>query len=69
MKTTPETATGLRVDITILCETEEEILSHLSAMRAELKKQLKEKPEITHCIQIEDSNCYGEHLMVINLDR
>lgn len=69
MKATKETATGLRVDITILCETEEEILTHLSHIRAEIKKELKAKPEITHTIEIEDSNCYGEHLCVINLDK
>jgi hypothetical protein len=69
MKATTETATGLRVDITIECETEQEVISHLQAMLKEYKAHLKETPEIKHTIQIHDQNCYGEHLMIINLDK
>lgn len=69
MKATPETATGLRVDINIICETEEEILTHLQAIRKEIKARLKEEHEIKYCWQFEDQNCYGEHLVVINLDK
>ena len=69
MKATPETATGLRVDIIIECETEDEIFSHLSVIRSQIKKKLKSiNNEVTETVQLEDSNCYGNHTVIINLD-
>lgn len=70
MKATPETATGLRVDIVIECETEDEILSHISVIRQQIKNKLKQiNNEVTQTIQLEDSNCYGNHTVIINLDK
>jgi hypothetical protein len=70
MKATPETATGLRADIVIECETEQELLSHLTVIRQQVKKKLREiNNEITDTIILEDSNCYGDHTVVINLDK
>jgi hypothetical protein len=70
MKATPQTATGLRVDIVIECETEDQILSHLSMIRKQIKDKLKAiNNEVMDTIHIEDSNCYGDHTVIINLDK
>ena len=70
MKATPETATGLRVDIVIECEEENEILAHLDVIRAQIKNKFKEiNNEVKDTIQLEDSNCYGDHTVIINLDK
>jgi hypothetical protein len=70
MKATPSTATGLRVDIVIECETEDEIFSHLAKIREQIKVKLKTiNNEVTETIQLEDSNCYGDHTVIINLDK
>lgn len=70
MKATPQTATGLRVDIVIECETEYEIFSHLYAIAEQLRKRLQQtNNEVIETIQIEDSNCYGDHTVIINLDK
>ncbi len=61
-----KTATGLRVDIVIECETEEEILSHLAKITKQVKDKLKAiNNEVTKTIQLEDSNCYGDHTVII----
>jgi len=70
MKATPETATGLRVDIVIECETEDEVLSHLRVIQKQIKAKYREtNNEVKGTIQLEDSNCYGDHTVIINLDK
>ncbi len=64
-----KTQIGFRVSIEIVCETEQEILTHLSVIRAAVKKQLKKDgDEFLKDKIFEDSNCYGEHTAIIRLD-
>lgn len=48
---------------------EDEILSHLQVIQKQIKAKLKQiNNEVTKTIQLEDSNCYGDHTVIINLD-
>lgn len=66
-KVTTKTTVGIRVDIVIECETEEEILTHLSVIRGQIRKKLKTVGEVNKPILLEDSNCYGSHNIIISL--
>ena len=56
------------INIRIECSDYDEILTHLSVIRSEIKKKRNEiefeSDELT-TIKIEDSNCYGYHLVEI----
>jgi hypothetical protein len=63
-------STGFEVDICIYCESEELILTHLSVIRAQVKKEIKRRNgeidlEKDETILITDENCYGEHSLTI----
>lgn len=62
-----ETITGIKIEINIECETEDEILAHLSVIRQTIKKHLRKNPEITQPVRFTDENCYGEHVVEIGL--
>lgn len=65
------TQIGFEVNIIINCETEEEILSHLSAIRSRFKKELRKLPNgIPDGVDMEwdDDNCYGSHVVRIEPD-
>ena len=55
------TQIGFKVSIEINCETEEEILSHLSVIRREVKKIAKKGIPDGLDVQFDDNNCYGTH--------
>jgi hypothetical protein len=57
--------TGLHAKIEILCETEQELLTHLSVIRANIKKQMRRTPEFDRAKIWEDQNCYGSHLVKV----
>lgn len=61
---------GLKMGIEVHCETEEELLSHLSAIRATLKKKLNcmVNGEIVKPLNFGDNNCYGTHDVVVTED-
>lgn len=67
-----ETITGFKVSIEIHCETENEIVAHLHAIKSNLLKHLRRKDvagEITVVpLKFEDNNCYGHHDVVIDFD-
>lgn len=54
---------GLKMRIQINCETEQELLNHLSVIRATLKKKLNcmIDGEIVKPVRFGDNNCYGTH--------
>lgn len=63
-------STGFKVYISISCETEEEILTHMSIARQQIKSVIrKNKGELElkerEVIKLEDSNCYGDHTVTI----
>jgi hypothetical protein len=63
-------STGFEIDICIYCETEQEILTHLSVIRSQVKKEIRRrKGEIDlnkdEVITITDEACYGEHSLTI----
>lgn len=62
------TQVGFKVSITIECETEEEIIAHLTAIRKEAKKHLKNGVPDGIDLQWEDNNCYGTHQVKIDPD-
>jgi hypothetical protein len=54
------------IEININCETEEEILAHLSEIRKEVKSEIrKQKGELTTPATIEESKYYGDHTINI----
>lgn len=62
------TQIGFKVSITINCETEEEIIAHLTTIRKEAKKHLKVgKGGVPDGLDLQwdDNNCYGTHDVVI----
>lgn len=65
------TQIGFKVSITIECETEKEIIAHLTAIRKEAKKHLKvNKGGIPDGLDLiwDDNNCYGTHEVKIEPD-
>jgi hypothetical protein len=55
----PEEAHGIFVQIRICCESEDELLTHLSVIRNEVKRVLKFENEVKRNITFADDNCYG----------
>lgn len=54
------------IEINIDCEDEKELLSHLSVIRQQIKKEWKSQGEyIKVPATLEDSNCYGNHTVNI----
>ena len=65
-KPTKSVTTGLHVEIKIYCDDEKEVLSHLSVIRRDLKREIKkQKGEIKVPMDFEDSNCYGDHTVIV----
>lgn len=62
------TQIGFKVLITINCETEEEILTHLSVIRKEVKKIAKKGIPNGLDVEFNDDNCYGTHEVRIEPD-
>jgi hypothetical protein len=63
----PEEAHGIVVDVRIVCETEDELLTHLSVIRGEVKRVLKYENEVKRRVTYIDDNCYGSHSVEIDL--
>jgi hypothetical protein len=63
----PEEVNGIIADIRICCETEEELLTHLSVVRNEVKRVLKYENEVHRKVDFIDENCYGSHSVEIDL--
>jgi len=59
----------MRVKILINCETESEILVHLSVIRSSIKAKLKANGEFTMDQKFTDVNCYGDHEAYIELGK
>jgi len=63
---------GFQINIQINCETEQEILTHLSVIRSNLKKYINRGDvagEISVVpVHFEDENCYGSHEVNIIAD-
>ena len=56
----------MQIEISINCETEQELLNHLSAIRLSIKREIrKQKGEFKTPATLEGSNCYGEHTINI----
>jgi hypothetical protein len=55
----------MKVRIDIECDDTTELLSHLSAIRAEAKRQLKGIDEPEKEIEWTDNNCYSIHHLTI----
>jgi len=67
-----KTQTGFQINVQINCETEQEILTHLSVIRSNIKKYLN-RPDNAGEISVlpvnfEDNNCYGTHEVNIIAD-
>lgn len=59
----------MKATITIECDDEQELFAHLSVIRQEVKKEVKKQNgEITKKARIYDSNCYGQHLIIVKPD-
>lgn len=56
--------------IVINCEDEREMFLHLTKIREQVKKHFKKNDDqITGRIEFKDSNCYGDHVAIIDLDK
>lgn len=58
----------MRISIEIECDTIGEIQAHLTCLRDQVKKEMKKQKlmlddELPLDIELEDSNCYGEHIL------
>lgn len=54
------------IEITINCEDEQELLSHLSIIRMKVKGEIKSQGgELIVPATLEDENCYGSHAVNI----
>jgi len=54
------------IEITINCETEDEIFSHLTKIRRQIKSEIKKQGgELSYPNTLEDSNCYGTHDVIL----
>ena len=53
----------MKVTISIDCEDERELLTHLSVIRQQVKKEFKklDKEPEQDVVRFSDSNCYGNH--------
>lgn len=61
----------MKTKIEIDCDNGNELIAHLSVITKQIKAKIKEakKISIKTPIRIEDSNCYGEHIVTItNVD-
>jgi hypothetical protein len=61
-----KTQIGFKVQITIDCEDEREIIAHITAIRKELKKLEKKGIPDGVDVYFDDSNCYGTHEVKID---
>lgn len=62
------TQIGFKVSITIECETENEIIAHLTAIRKEVKSRTRKGIPGGIDLQWDDNNCYGTHEVKIGPD-
>jgi hypothetical protein len=52
----------MKIKIEINCEDDDEVLTHLTVIRAALKKRFKRDPEGNNdSYSFTDNNCYGTH--------
>lgn len=57
----------MQVEITINCEDEKDLMVHLSAIRQQIRQEVKNQSgQIRDAVKLEDSNCYGAHNIIIN---
>ena len=56
---------GVNVNIHIACDSLEELLTHLSVIRSQIKKQAINKEGYAEW-KVMDNNCYGTHVAQIN---
>lgn len=56
----------MMIEITINCEDEQELLSHLSVIRRNVKREIKSQSgKLIVPATLEDNNCYGSHTVNI----
>jgi hypothetical protein len=57
----------MKAKITISCDDEEQLLTHLRIIIKEIKQNMKiNQGELLPKTKIEDNNCYGYHLVNIS---
>lgn len=54
----------MKVTIEIYCDDKGELLQHIKSIRSEIKK-LSESDFDSDLIEINDCNCYGSHVVII----
>lgn len=63
----------MKIRIDIECETISEFYAHLSTLQLDIKKQTKKlklnplQDEFPKTVELDDSNCYGDHTVKIKL--
>jgi hypothetical protein len=55
----------MKITIEIECDDYTDLMNHLSVIRMQIRAALKDKP-VDHSETVEDSNCYGNHIIKIN---
>lgn len=53
------------VKIDIDCETWDEVFTHLSVIRGQIRKTKNKNPSPKRLVVLEDDNCYGSHMVRI----
>lgn len=53
------------IRIEIDCETEAEIYAHLRKIEQQVRRSFKKTPSPKRLIVLDDSNCYGDHMVRI----
>jgi hypothetical protein len=53
------------VKIDIDCDTWDEVFTHLSVIRHQIRKSKKKNPSPQRLVVLEDDNCYGSHMVRI----
>lgn len=62
----------MKITIQIDCDTISEFYSHLTKLREDVKKQTKKlkldplEDEFPKTVELDDSNCYGEHYVKVS---
>lgn len=56
----------MMIDISISCEDESELFSHLTKIRSQIKREIKKQyGALDYPATLEDDNCYGHHTVNI----
>ena len=62
----------MQITIKIECQTVDELFSHLSSIKDQVRKECKKRnligeDELPDGFQVTDNNCYGTHIMAVGL--